>query len=57
MTKQEAIVAAKSELAKTGITQFVLRRGDKYGVFPADRPSPQGWKTAEMISKATVHAY
>jgi 5,10-methylenetetrahydrofolate reductase len=57
MTKQEAIEQAKQELAKTGVTQFVLRRGDKYQVFPSDRPSPQGWKTAEMISKGNVHAY
>lgn len=57
MTKTEAIEQAKAQLSETGLTQFVMRRGDKYQVFPSNRPTPQGWKTAEMISKGNVHAY
>jgi hypothetical protein len=57
MTKNEAIETAKKNLAETGTTQFVLRRGDKYNVFPATAPTPQGWKTAEMISRGNVQNY
>jgi uncharacterized protein YbdZ (MbtH family) len=57
MTKTEAIQVAKQSLAETGLTQFIMRRGDKYEVFPSDKPTPSGWKTAEMISKGNVHAY
>lgn len=57
MTKADAISAAKENLTKSGVTQFVMRRGEKYEVFPADQPTPRGWKTAEMVSKGNVHAY
>ena len=57
MTKPEAITEAKKNLTATGTTQFILRRGDNYKVFPADQPTPSGWKTAEMISRGNVHAY
>ena len=57
MTKPEAIKEAKENLSATGITQFVMRRGDKYQVFPSDKPYPQGWKTAEMISRGNVQNY
>ncbi len=57
MTKTEAIQEAKANLATSGVTQFILRRGEQYKVFPADKPTPQGWKTAEMIAKGNVHAY
>jgi hypothetical protein len=57
MTKQEAIDKAVWQLESTGITQYVTRRGNKYDVLPADRPSSRGWKIAEMISSGNVHAY
>jgi hypothetical protein len=57
MTKPEAITEAIKKLDETGGTQFVLRRGDNYKVFPASEPTPNNWKTAEMISRGNVHAY
>ena len=57
MTKPEAIQEAIKELDYTGITQFVMRRGDSYKVFRSDTPIPQGWKTAEMVALGNVHAY
>jgi hypothetical protein len=57
MTKPEAIAEAKKNLAETGITQFIGRRGDKYNVFPADRQGPNGWKVAEMVTRGNVHNY
>jgi hypothetical protein len=57
MTKDEAITAAIQNLSQSGVTQCVLRRGDSYGVFPIDQPTPKGWKVAEMISQGNVHAY
>ena len=57
MTKPEAIAKAIRQLDETGITQFVVRRGEKYEVFSASAPTPSGWKTTEMVSRGNVHAY
>ena len=57
MTKPEAITEAIKNLDETGITQFVIRRGDKYDVEPNTGPTRTGWKVAEMIKATNVHAY
>ena len=57
MTKAEAIEQAKAELAKTGVTQIVTRRGDNYNSVPTTAVLPRGHRPAEMISTGNVHNY
>ncbi len=60
MTRNEAIEHAKKALAETGVTQYVVRRGDKYNLYSETAwvfaPS-RGWKVAEVISRGNVHNF
>jgi hypothetical protein len=57
LTKTEAINKAKRELAATGETQFIVRRGDEYRVHPASEKTPRGYRVAEMISPGNVQNF
>lgn len=58
MTKPEAVAEAIRRVdAGDSVTQFVIRRGDKYDVEPGTQPTRTGWKVAEMIKSTNVHAY